>query len=113
MADILKILSQSLAASSLTKVYEVPERSQASITSISICNQNSSDVTVDIALFDNNVDISSPVAKNYVFKTFGVEANSTQLISPGFTLDQRNVIAVNCSTASNVGVNIFGIETTR
>ena len=112
MSDSLKILLSSVAGNSgtadwgsIASVYPVPDRTQGSITSVSICNTTGSGVTIDIAVLDDKNEL--------VFKTLAVSANTTKLISPGITLDERNVLAFNCSASSGVAINVFGVEISK
>lgn len=120
MSDSLKILLSSVAGNSgtadwgsIASVYPVPDRTQGSITSVSICNTTASGVTIDIAVLDDKNELDAVTVKHYVFKTLAVSANTTKLISPGITLDERNVLAFNCSASSGVAINVFGVEISK
>jgi|TARA_R100001082_G_scaffold95581_1_gene62838 hypothetical protein len=130
MAESFKILGQvylqdaSGGSAPVWKVlYVVPERSdakygsasaQAVISSIVICNEETSDTKYNIAVVPNGEDVnSSPNFHHIIFNEKVVASESTHVISLGLGLQSGDAIYVKQSKANDgkkFSVNAFGIE---
>jgi hypothetical protein len=107
MADTLKILGQTaLSATANTDVYTVPNAKSATISTITVCNRDSSSCTFRI-----QVAIAGAVsaAGQYIFYDQFLDAYSTYSITIGITLGATDVIRA-YTNGSLVSVNIFGVE---
>jgi len=107
MAKNYKIIAQaSPAANTDTTLYTVPNATQVTISSITICNRATSTATYRIAMRPNG---ESLVDKHYISYGATVPANDTIALTLGLTADQLDVITVYASSAS-VSFGVFGSE---
>lgn len=107
MASTYKVLAQSNpAATTDTDIYTVPASTQTVISTIVVCNQDSSDATYDIAVRPDGTTLA---AQHYVAKTVTVGASDSTTITLGITMDATDVLTVQASTAT-VSFNVFGSE---
>jgi hypothetical protein len=104
-----KVLGQAaLAATTLTDVYEVPDATEATISSVVICNRSSSDRTFRVSIA---VGGEADHVKQYIAYDVTVPANDSVPVKVGPTLSALDVVRVYASTA-DLSVNIFGQERT-
>jgi hypothetical protein len=109
MAETLKILGQLVpSANTLTDLYAVPAATSASVSSVSICNQNATAVTVRISLA---VAGAADTAKQYLYYDVTVQGNDTFIATVGISLATTDVIRARSNTA-NVSFQAFGVEVT-
>lgn len=108
MVDTLKILGQlAPSVNSLTDLYTVPSSTSTTVSSIMVCNQNSSSSI--------NFRISIAVAgaadstKQYIYYDVPLISNDTFVAVIGLTLAATDVIRVRTDT-TNVSFSIFGVE---
>lgn len=109
MAETLKVLGQvSPAATTLMPLYTVPALTSATVSTISVCNGNSSSITfrVSVAIAGAADDI-----KQYIFRDVTLTRNNTLTATLGMTLGAADVVKVYAS-ATNVSFNLFGVEVT-
>jgi len=88
-------------------VFQVP---QTLVTSIVVCNQDSSSHEFTIRLKE-----SSGVAddeQEILFFESSLSAKSTKILSLGLMLSSGNQIKVKASSVAKVSFNLFGVETT-
>ena len=120
MADALKILGQRTGEAAENVLYTVPENTQTTISSIVICNRESSDNTYRIAIRENGggkadatdtVTVAVTVDQWIAYDT-KVWANTTSQICAGITLNDNDDIVVYSSDA-NVSFSCYGVETTQ
>ena len=113
MADALKILGQRTGEANEKVLYTVPQNTQTTISSIVICNRESSDNTYRIAIRENGGGSSTAVTTDQwlAFDT-KVWANTTSQIGAGITLNDNDYIVVYSSDA-NVSFSCYGVETTE
>jgi hypothetical protein len=110
MADSIKVLGQaSPAATTLTDLYTVPVEAQSTISSITVCNTDSSPVTIRVSVAVANAADST---KQYIYYDYVIGAKDTLLVVIGMTLNEKDKVRV-YSSAANVAFNIFGVETSR
>ena len=130
MADRFKILAQVLptATGSDTTAYTVPvaaattvgtvavspkslfEIPQVLVTSIIVCNTDSSDRTFQIRL--KTAAAEGDDDKEMLFYDTAIATKATQVLSLGLVLESGNVIKVRPSVASKLAFTIMGIEVT-
>lgn len=109
MAEALKVLGQIVpSATTLTAVYTVPAVTQATVSSISVCNQNATSVTFRISVAVNG---AADDPKQYMYYDLPLLENDTFIATVGLSLAAGDVIRVRSSTA-NVSFNVFGVELT-
>jgi hypothetical protein len=107
MADFLKILGQAaLPAAILTNVYTVPAGRSCTISTITVCNGNTTNNTFRISVA---IAGAADTSRQYIYFEQLVEANSTFASTIGITLSAGDVVR---AYSSNEGlcVNIFGVE---
>jgi len=104
-----KILGQAAPTSNtLSDVYTCPSLTQAVISTITICNQNASNISYSIAVANNGAADSNV---QYLIRGGVVPAADSVALTLGLTIDASDVIRANVSS-SNVSINIFGSEIT-
>lgn len=109
MAEALKVLGQIVpSANSLTAVYTVPALTQATVSSISICNQNATGIVFRISVAVNG---AADDPKQYLYYDLPLLENDTFVATVGMSLAAGDVIRVRSNTA-NVSFNVFGVELT-
>lgn len=108
MSEALKILGQlSPSASALTDLYTVPSTFFSSISSIIICNHNSSIViNFRISVAIGGAD-DAPA--QYLYYDLPLDSNDTFIATIGMSLGSGDKVRVYSDTA-NVSFNIFGVE---
>lgn len=107
MADIPKILGQaSPAATTLSPLYTVPVGITTVISSVSICNRNSTPISFRISVASAG---ASDDPKQYLYYDLPVIANDTFIATIGMTVGPTDVVRCYSSDA-NVAFNLFGIE---
>lgn len=107
MATAYKALGQSNpSATTLTTLYTVPASTEAVISSIVVCNQDSSSGTYRIAVRPNGAAIAP---EHYLVYNASIAANTTVAYTLGVTIDASDVVSVYASSAS-MSFNAFGSE---
>jgi len=108
MATVYKILGQQApSANTVTTLYTVPSSTQTVVSTLSICNTNSSNITANVVFIPNGGSISS---NSYVVSGATIAYNDTMLLTLGFSLGTAgDEIQVYANTA-NVSFNLFGSE---
>ena len=107
MTIVYKVLGQaSPAANTLTDVYVVPSGNSTVISTVTICNQNSSNVSFRLAVRPGNAAVET---KHYVSYDTAIPLLDTVSLTLGITLAATDVISVR-ATSANVSFNIFGSE---
>lgn len=107
MIQTQKVLGQSnLVATTLTDIYTVPASTSAVISTITLCNTNTSACAVRVSVAKAGaVDILA----QYVLYDQAVDSKSTYVLTIGMTLAAGDVVRCQ-STLAGTSVNIFGIE---
>jgi hypothetical protein len=107
MATTYKVLGQSApSATTNTNIYTVPAGTQAVISTISVCNRTSGELTFRIAVRPNGATISN---EHYIAYDSKVSGADTLFITVGITADAGDVITVYASSA-NLSFNVYGSE---
>lgn len=109
MAETYKILGQSdPAATTPTSVYEVPAATTAIINEITICNRDSSDHTIRIALCDDEGSIGD---EEYIVYDATIPANDSIGIERSYTLQAGKIVAAYVD-AQELSITVCGVEIT-
>lgn len=107
MANTYKVLGQSNpAATTATTLYTVPAATSAVCSTVTICNQASSNAAFRVAVRPAGETIDP---KHYVAYDTLVQANDTLTITIGITLATTDVVTVYANTG-NISFNLFGSE---
>lgn len=107
MATNYKVLGQASPTSNAdTNLYTVPASTQTVISSIVICNRDSSNNTFRIAVRPANTALAN---QHYISFDTDVPARDTISLSLGLSLGNTDVITIN-TMSGNVSYSIFGAE---
>ena len=109
MATTYKVLGQASPTSNAdTDLYTVPASTQAVISSIVICNRDSSNNTFRIAVRPAGETLN---VKHYISYDTDVPARDTISLSLGMSLGNTDVVTIN-TMSGNVSYSLFGAEIT-
>lgn len=109
MALAYKILGQSNpAAITATNVYTVGAGKSAIISSITVCNQATTDATFRIAIRPSGATLTF---SHYLFYDTTVYAKSSIVATLGLTVAATDVVTIYASSA-NLSFTVFGSEIT-
>lgn len=109
MVETLKILGQVIpGAAANTTLYEAGEKTQAVVSSLSICETGGAAATVRVFVVPKNGTAST---SNALYYGLPMVANDTFVATIGMTLPAESTIVVYSSTA-NVCFQAFGSEIT-
>lgn len=107
MATAYKVLGQTTpSASTNTTLYTVPAATEMVLSSLVVCNQDTSSCTIRIAI---RPDGESIAAKHYLVYDATVAAKQTIAFTLGITANASDVITVWSSNAVS-SFNAFGSE---
>lgn len=107
MATTYKVLGQSNpSATTATTVYTVPSATQAVVSTVTVCNQNSSAGTYRVAVRPNG---DSLAAQHYVAYDVSIPGNATDTLTLGITLGAADVLTVYASSG-DFSFNAYGSE---
>jgi hypothetical protein len=110
-ATPIKILGQiQTTGNTMTNVYVVPASTQAVVSTITVCNQSANNVLVDVI---SRYGATALGNQHYLVYQFPLGAADTLVLEPRLTMNATSVLAANvtgANAASNVSVNVFGIE---
>ena len=107
MATTYKVLGQSApSATTNTDIYTVPAGTQAVISTISVCNRISGELTFRIAVRPNGAAIAN---EHYIAYDSKISGQDSLFITVGITADASDIITVYASSA-NLSFNVYGIE---
>lgn len=107
MVETIKVLGQvSPAATTLTALYTVPGATVTTVSTISICNQNSAQVTFRVSIA---VGGESDDPKQYLYRDQSLLGNDSDFATLGITLGAGDIVRVYAS-ATGVSFNLFGVE---
>ncbi len=110
MADALKVLGQSdPAATTVTTLYTVPDKTMTTVSSIVAANRTGSAITFRLSV---HVEGAAADDKQYLYYDKSIAANDSLTIVIGITLNQTDVVKVYTS-AVDMSFNMFGCETTN
>ena len=104
-----KVLGQSNPTiNTQTQLYATPASTNTIISSLTICNQSTSNATYRIAVQPANAAITS---KHYISYDTLVPSNDTIALTLGMTLSANDVVSVQANS-STVSFSLFGTEIT-
>jgi len=107
MATTYKVLGQvAPTATTATTLYTCPASTQTVISTITVCNQDTSAGTYRIAVRPNGASLS---AEHYIVYDASIAAKTTSAFTLGLTIDSSDVITVYASSAS-ISFNAYGSE---
>lgn len=107
MATTYKVLAQSNpSATTNTNLYTVPSATSTVVSTITICNQSSSQGSYRIAVRPAGAAIA---AEHYIAYDVPIQANDTTALTLGLTLAATDVITIYATTAS-LSFGLFGSE---
>lgn len=107
MAIEYKVLGQSApSATTNTDVYTVGSGKQAIVSTITVCNRDSTAATYRIAIRPDGVTLSN---QHYLAYDVTVAGNDTTPITLGISLNESDVVTIYASTA-NLSFGVFGSE---
>ena len=95
------------ARASVTNIYEVPQGKRLEIESISICNTNGG--TITLRLYHLGTGETASVS-NALYYDFAARGFTTTIDDTRRYLNAGDKIAVSASTASVLGISIYGTE---
>lgn len=108
MATTYKVLGQvqgTAAVGTYSTAYTVPTSTSAVISTITICNQASSDATYRVAVAAS----STPATAEFIVYGATVKANDTVTLTLGLTLQAAKNIVIS-SSANTTSFGVFGSE---
>jgi len=109
MALSYKILGQSSpTAATNTDLYTVPTATSAIVSTLAVCNQNSSAVSYRVAARKSGAAIAT---QHYVVYNTTIPANDTVTLTFGMALAATDIITIYANSAS-VSFTLFGTEVT-
>lgn len=105
--DTNKVLGQSApSATTLTDAYTVPASTQATVSSITVCNRSSTATS-----FRVSVAIAGAADANaqYLYYDVPIGGNDTFIATIGITLGAADVVRV-YATLATLSFNLFGVQ---
>lgn len=109
MATSYKVLGQVAATSSNSTLYTVPALTQAVVSTISVCNTESTSKTYRIQILKSGVTYPTGF-ENYIAYDATIPANDTKFITVGITLAAGDIIQVRSSASGTMSIQAFGSE---
>ena len=107
MATAYKVLGQlNPSATTDTDLYTVPSATSTVISTIIVCNQDSSDATYRIAIRPDGATLA---AEHYIAYDVTVGASDSTTLSLGITLDAADVVTIYGSTGT-LSFSAYGSE---
>lgn len=107
MAEAIKVLGQvDVAATTLTALYTVPASTETVVSTLVICNRNSSGVSIRVSVA---VAGAADDPSQYIWYDKSVPKNESIFATIGLTFAATDVVRVYSDTA-NVTFSLFGTE---
>ena len=107
----IKILGQiQTTANTLTNAYVVGAATESIVSTVTVCNQSANNVLVDVFARYGGTTLGN---QHYLVYQYALGAADTLVLEPRLTMNATSVLAANvtgANAASNVSVNVFGIE---
>jgi len=97
------------SANTQTNVYVVPAATSVVVSTITICNQSTSNASYSIALMDSSQFNSSAPTATFLVRGAVVPAADTIVLTMGLTANAGSVFAANTNSA-NISISAFGSE---
>lgn len=112
MAQSFKILGQlNPSANGQANVYIVPSTTEAVISTITVCNQSSTNNSFSLIMMPSNEFADPANAKNFVVRGAVVPAADTLVLTMGLTANSGTILACN-TNSNNMSFSVFGSEVT-
>lgn len=109
MVDTVKVLAQVTPnAATLTTAYTVPASTTSTLSSLVICNTNTTTTNFRISI---QIGGAADSLKQYLYYDLPLLGNDTFIATIGTTLGSGDIVKVRAADA-NVAFNFFGIEIT-
>ena len=109
MTDTLLVLAQKApVANTLTTLYTVPSATSTTVSSITVCNTQS---TTDYFSISVAVGGSADNIKQYIYAVVYLDANDTFIATVGITLAANDVVRCECANG-NCSFSLFGVQIT-
>jgi len=109
MPATYKVLGQSApSATTATTLYTVPSSTSSIVSTLTVCNRDSSSGTFRIAVRPSGASLAN---QHYIVYDSAIAANDTVTFTLGITLATTDVITIYASSA-NMTFNAFGSELT-
>jgi hypothetical protein len=109
MAATYKVLGQSApSATTATTLYTVPSSTSAIVSTITVCNRDTTSGTFRIAIRPAGATLAN---QHYIVYDSTIASNDTVTFTLGITLATTDIITVYASSA-NMSFNAFGSELT-
>lgn len=109
MANDYKVLAQAaLPATTASVIYTVPAATSTVLSTVTVCNQNSSQSSYRIAVVPGG---GSVLTQNYLAYDVPLQANDTTALTLGVTLGAADELSIYATSAS-VSFSLFGTEVT-
>ena len=110
MPNAYKILGQILPnANTLTNVYVTGASASAIINTITLCNQQTANASIDLIVRPINEALA---AKHYLLSGITILQADTLIFSPGITMNANCILAANNKVDGNTSICAFGVEVT-
>lgn len=107
MPTVYKVLGQSApSATTATTLYTVPSATSTIVSTITVCNRDSSAGTFRVAVRPAGASLAN---QHYLAYDAAISANNTTCLTLGITLATTDVITVYASSA-NMSFSAFGSE---
>lgn len=107
MATNYKVLGQSApSATTATTLYTVPAATQAVLSTLVICNRDTTSATYRVAIRPAGATLAN---QHYIAYDVTVGASDSTALTLGITMNATDVLTVYASTA-NLTFNAFGSE---
>ena len=108
MATTLKVLGQVTGSPTAANLYVVPAATQTAISTINVCNLNTSNTAFRIAVRPGGAVLANSM---YLAYDAPIAASDSIALTMGITLGNTDIVSVS-STLGNVAFTAFGSELT-
>lgn len=110
MATYFRVLGQvAPIANTANVVYTVASGRQAVVSTINICNQDSTSRSFRVAVVSNAVS-SVLTSNNYIAYETPIQANDSMALTMGITMMGNDYIVVQANNTANISFSVFGSE---
>ena len=100
-----------ITANTQTNVYVVPSATEAVISTVTICNQTSSNASYSLIVMPSGAFASPANREDFIVRGAVVPAADSIILTIGLTANAGTIIAAN-SNFTNVSFSVFGSEIT-
>jgi len=99
------------SANTQTNVYVVPAATSAVVSTISVCNQATTNASYSLALMDSSQFNASAPAATFLVRGAVVPAADSIILTIGLTANANSIFVANTSSP-NISFSMFGSEIT-